>query len=79
VQYILKDIKRLQETVISCNYFQNNQNEQLFLFNPKQFFEHSINIEHDLCFQTFVSWSNAICHFSFSVLFILQVKDGENV
>ena len=59
----MKKIKILQETAISCNYFHYKQSKWLFLSNPKQSFEYSINIKHDLCFQTFVLWSNAIYHF----------------
>ena len=64
VQYILKKIKTSQERVISCNYFHYKKNKKSFLSSPKQFFKYSINIENSLCLRTFVSWSNAIYHFS---------------
>ena len=79
MQYILKKIKTSQETVISSNYFRYKKNKKSPLSSPKQSFEYPTNIEHDLCFQTFASWSNAICRFSLLILLILQVKDGANI
>ena len=69
MQYILKKIKISQETVISCNCFHYKQSGQSFSSSTEQFFEYSINIETDLCFQTFVSWSDTTYHNIFYFIF----------